>query len=212
MDPEETTGDGEPKNSATPEPKTPAPAKATDWEGAYSGLQKTLARKQKSLDELQEKYDQLQEAHEALKLEHRNASGSVQSYEAKLLAKDTEIAKLTGELQGAQSLQKRTQLIAKDYPDLLQFEADGLLPTGSNEEELKSKLDKFKETLGKLSGQQVAEKIKGAGPSQHSATQVELNEDQIYDRLAALAGTTDPILKAEYDKLLEQWHKLRENT
>lgn len=187
--------------------------KTTDYEAAYKGLQRNYDRLQKRLDELQAKYDGLVEEHEALKISNKNDANSSQNLKTEIVTKDSEIERLKKELQRAEKKSNRSKLVLSEFPDLAQFEGEGLLPDADDDDALRELLTKFKSTLEQQVGKNVTDKVKGAGPGTGPKKDAgELNEDQIYDRLTSLAGTTDPTLKLEYDNLLQKWHALREQT
>lgn len=193
------------------EPKAKPPANTTDWEASYKGLQRVNDRLQKKLDDLQAKYDVAVEELEGLKTSNKNDATMAEGLKKSITDKDAEILRLKGELDKATAKQTRTRVILTEFPELAAFEGSELLPEGGTEEEIKEKLTRFKEALGKMVGEEILAKVKGAGPSSGPKKDAaELNEDQVYDRMVSLAGTQDPVLQQEYNQLLEKWHAIQE--
>jgi hypothetical protein len=101
------------------------------------------------------------------------------------------------------------KLIVSEYPELAAFEAKDLLPTAATIEELKPKLDLFKETVTGKSKQQVLDTLNGAsGGINNPPADTPLTKDQIYDKLQKLAGSRSPADQKEYETLQEKWQEL----
>jgi hypothetical protein len=202
-------GDPAPPKGAPPIPS----GGGTNWESSYKGLQKTY-------DKLFAEHQALVATHEstvgeleALKADKRQGDSNATSLHQQIVSKDTEIERLTKEVTANAKKAGRSALIIAEFSDLSSFEGEGLLPDAETDEELKTKLTKFRETIGKTVGTEVDKKIRGSGPppvgKQPPPT---LDADEIYERLVALAGSQDPQELAEYQKLLKQWHDLQKTS
>ena len=115
------------------------------WEeasGDLSGLPTKLTDLQTEKDDLQSKYDDTQ---------------------TQLLATQTEkdIAELSLE---------RKNIIFKEFPGLISFEGDGLLPDGTGED-LRTKLTAFNEKMTKIGGDQFEALLSGASPEKPKASE-----------------------------------------
>src|SRR4030067_3582384 len=133
----------------------PVKKPGTDWEAAYKGLQRLQQRTKKELDELQVKFDALGDDHETEKQTHKEITG-----------KDSELQRqnvdLTSQVKSVQEQEaSRTlardpyNLILSEFSDLASFEADSLLPAGTNVDELREKFERFCKSLEKKGKQRV---------------------------------------------------------
>lgn len=113
------------------------------------------------VEEWKSRFGGLQRSHSALQTEHLNAQGTIQTLKDQIttitgekesiellndrLEKD--LAGVLGTKTDLEGKLSRTQLIALEFPALLSFEKDGLLPPGTGDE-LKTKLTAFSSKLG----------------------------------------------------------------
>lgn len=190
----------------TPETKPNPPAKTTDWEGAYKGLQRNYEKLQIKLEKLQADYETLQEEHEGSKVAAKKGETDLSALNGQLQSKDAEIQRLNALLAQKERGAGRMKLIMAEFSDLAPLEAEGLLPDAENDDVLREKLTKFMENLETKVGRKVAEKVKGAGPGSTAKKELpEMDIDQIYNRMTRLAGTNNPQEQAEYEQLRLKW-------
>lgn len=213
MPPNEDNPTPENDGNPAPQPGSGQPPKpASEWESSYKGLQKTYDKLFAEHQALVAKHESTIGELEALKADKRQGDSSVTSLRQELVSKDTEIERLKKEAQSSDKKANRSTLILRDFSDLAQFEGEGLLPDAETEDELKAKLTKFRETVGKTIDSGVDRKIKGAGPPPVGRQEPpKLSSDEIYDRLVQLAGSQDPKDQAEYLQLHRQWIELQKS-
>jgi hypothetical protein len=96
----------------------------------------------------------------------------------------------------------RLKTIATEYPDLLAFEKDGLLPDGTGDE-LKAKLTAFRGKLKDMGQQQAVQAIAGASPTAPTPSQPKSSTDLWNQAKQAL---TEGKIE-EYHKLYEEYIK-----
>lgn len=186
--------------------KTTPPAKTTDWEGSYKGLQRQYDKLQTKFEKLQADYEALQEEHEGSKVTAKKGESDLSALNGQLQSKDAEIQRLNALLAQKERGTSRMKLIMAEFSDLAPLEAEGLLPDAETDEQLREKLQKFVDNLENKVGKKVAEKVKGAGPGSTAKKEIpEMDIDQIYNRMARLAGTNDPQEQAEYEQLRAKW-------
>ena len=108
-----------------------------------------------------------------------------------------------------ESKSARTDLIIKDYPELLPFEAQGLLPTveDADPEALKGKLDAFKATMGDRITKELDEELDGAGPGNTGGGNApEPKRADILGKMMKIAGNHEKV--GEYQELQAQLDEL----
>jgi hypothetical protein len=112
-----------------------------------------------------------------------------------------------GELEDAKGVLEeklgRITTIATEFPDLLAFEKDGLLPDGVGDD-LKKKLEAFRGKLKDLGQAQAVQAITGASPTAPTP-QPPKSSDELWNqaKAALAAGNID-----EYHKLYDEYIKL----
>jgi len=94
----------------------------------------------------------------------------------------------------------RTDLILKDFPELLGFETEGLLPVFDGDvEAFTTKLTTFKETVGKQSQKAIDDELDGAGPDGTADENAAPSRDSIIDEMFKIAGNAEK--SDRYDEL-----------
>lgn len=203
----------DPPSDPPVEPKEPAGSgqapKGEDWEGRYKGLQRLFDKTKGQLDSLTVTHQQTMDELEEQKAKYRVLEATnvgLTNDLGKLGGEKTELEKTIAE----RSFDKeRMKLIVSEYPELAAFEAKDLLPSATTIEELKPKLELFKQTVTGKSKQDVLDTLKGAGSGINNPPEKpDLTKDQIYDRLALLAGSRSPADQKEYAELMEKWQEL----
>ena len=110
-----------------------------------------------------------------------------------------QVLALETEKEVAEHALERKNIIFKDFPGLIAFEADGLLPDGTGDE-LKTKLTAFSEKMTKIGGDAFEAIIAGSSPPSPTSSEV-LGEDQALD--GALKAFREGDMEA-YNKLYGQ--------
>jgi len=213
-EPTEDQDDVENAEDTTP-PKKPKtadidPQTGKNWETAYKGLQRTYEKLQNRFDKQTELLETTSAELEELKQTHGKVTKDKETIDKSLADKDAEIQRLTQQVNNHSVELQRTKIIMSEFPDLVVFEGKGLLPTAATDEELKTKLTDFRDSMKGLLESEVEKKLKGVGPSPtgHKDEDQLTDQDAIYERMMAIAGSRDPTLKAEYDKLYAKWIEL----
>ena len=188
----------------------PVKKPGTDWEAAYKGLQRLQQRTKKELDELQVKYDALVDDHETVKQTHKDTEGKYSELQKQNVDLTSQV-KSVQEQEASRTLERdRYNLILSEFSDLASFEADSLLPAGTNVDELREKFEKFRKSLEKSGKQRVKDALEGEGPGPVGDDNSrdpgkKRSVDEVYNELLALGGTQSPEGRAKYDKLMEEW-------
>jgi uncharacterized protein YukE len=137
-------------------------SRATGWQGTFQREQDKWKADSTKVTDLSNQIAKLVEERDAKARLVDETSGSYS-----LLETEYEIAKHQLE---------RTQILIKEYPDLLQFEADGLLPDGTGDE-FKTKLGKFKEVLANSGKGRAAAVLSGGSPTPPGGSTPQSSDD-----------------------------------
>lgn len=188
----------------------PAPAQGNvqpvaDWEARYKGLQRAYDKLKADKDGLQLKYDQLVGEVEDTRQKHRTSETDRTALQSKLTQLEAEKTDLTQKLSRRDAEKERQKTIATDFPDLLAFEMQGLLPPAETPEELKTRLDAFRVALNNSVTSNVREKLQGTPPSTTPKPPTSRSKEQIYAELMQLAGRRDPDSRKKYDELYSEY-------
>lgn len=206
-----TPDDPEEPTTASEETRAPvAPSQpSVDWEKRYKGLQQAY-------DKLQKKYDTLDASHNQVITEMEEIRQNLKGHEGEKKVLADTLAKLEAdknELQGkiaAHAIERdRIKLIMGEYADLAKFEAQGLLPIASSIEELKPKLDAFRDAFKSSVGEEARNKILGSSPSGGNTSPLPTrSKEEVFAKLTRLAGSRDPKDREEYERLRDEWDEL----
>lgn len=192
--------------TVTPTQEKTQPAKGQDWESSYKGLQKTYDKLHAEKTNVEVQLENVMGELEALKAELRKGKVDSDTLSQQLSSKDEEIQRLKSLEESATKQASRTKLILREFGDLAKFEGEGLLPSAADEEDLRAKLTRFRETMGAEVGAKVEDKVKGAGPPPVQKPEPpKLDRDDIYNQLTRLAGSFDPEDQQKYSTLMDQW-------
>jgi hypothetical protein len=93
---------------------------------------------------------------------------------------------------------------------LAAFEANGLIPEPTGDDQLTDVLTKFKETLTAKVGDDIGRILDGAtppggGPIPKGNPIDQMTDSELYSRVMQLAGSQDAEKQAEYQRLNEAW-------
>ena len=169
---------------------------AEEWKASYNGLQASYQKLKETSDQtIADLQRQLAEAQTDLETSKQGKTSSdsqvetLNSEKTDLLAQietlQSEKATLEGNLD-------RSKLVMSDFPELAAFEAQGLLPSGNGEDDLKAKFTSFRETMQSQVGTQVKSTLKGTQPagsgrsttSTTKTVEVEEDEDYVWDMMS----------------------------
>lgn len=165
-----------------PNDQTPPGNDQTDYKAKYLELSAQIANG----DYVEKKvYAGLQKTHETTVLAHKADHDARVSAESKASELETTLKTLQGQLTELtatseksaadlvteQSKNKRLVLVMGDFPEFVEEEAKGLLPTASTLEELTTKLTSLREIRGKNRQQTKEDKIAGTSPTPGSKNQ-----------------------------------------
>jgi chromosome segregation ATPase len=197
--PPEAKGDSRPAGDST-----------VDYEKRYKGLQRTYETLQAKMNKLQEQYDQLVAEAEGLRQSIRTHEGEKATLSTNLKTLETERDNLNKQISTHSLQQERMKLILREYPDLANFEAQGLLPNADTLEDLKPKLDTFRSTLTGMVGDNVRNKLSGSVPSvgSNNGGNVVRSKETVYAELERLAGSRTTEDRNKYAALLKEWDEL----
>lgn len=185
-----------------------------DWEKRFKGLQKLFDKQQKSLADLQSEHATTVEGQEAMKQAERTAQTELEKTKASLDALTKERESLSTQLTTETAKAKRATLILAEFPDLAAFEAAGLLPAATTEEEMRTKFAKFREVYSGSVSKTVTEKLKGSSPAPTgpTTTTTTRSKEEVYAELSRLAGSRKPEDRAKREQLVAEWDELNKPT
>jgi hypothetical protein len=203
---------------ATEEPKVEEPKETppvqpdTNWEDRFKGLQRSYQKLQKKFDALEEKEETLLEEVETTKQSERERQAALDALEKDKVKAQAELDRVSGELATQEAKILRSQVIMRDFPDLSEFEINGLLPEASDEEDMVEKFTKFRSSVESMIKTSVEKQVSGTAPSETVPTQPTptRTKAEIYTQLQNLAGRRDAESRAQYTELLDEWDKLNE--
>lgn len=204
VNPDEATGNPEPSSDNTP---TQPPK---NWEKAYKGLQSQYAKLQSKYDALKTESDGVYSEVEGYKQELRTKDARIAELEAIVAAKDGEQAELASAKSKAEQQLSRMKLIGKEFRDLLELEAEGMLPTAENEEELRQKLSAYRDKLKAMVGKNVGDLLSGGTPPPPEEDNASTTADELYEQMIRMAGRDEEkfrSLQKQYDELLAKQTK-----
>lgn len=226
-DPDSSTGGtATPQGNAAPDGGTPLQMPPSpgagqqltpdQWQARVSGLQSTLDKQkavtEATLADLRSKLDTANTRLGELTQEHGSLSNNHTQTAEQLKIAQEQAAKLTGETEALKAANARHLFIMEKYPQLASFEASGLLPTATTNEELAGKLEAFSAAIGTMVKQNVDQKLSGSSPASPPGNSnggaptdaiATLSDDDLYFKLMAKDVATSP----EYEKLLAEWGK-----
>lgn len=215
--PPESTPETTPPGDTGGTPPAPSGGKtATELEAQYVGLQKSYQKMKETSDaKITDATSKLAEAQ--AQIEELKQSTTTKDSELTTLTKGADALKqqletLKGEKSTIEGNLTRAKLVMGEYPELAIWEAQGLLPKGSTEEETKQLLTKFRETMTGQVGAGVKATMSGATPPGSGQTNLGANqnagdesEDFIMSKLLETAGKDEKAYRewqAKYDVIL----------
>jgi hypothetical protein len=194
QDPTDTTAGGTAKG---------APAPGIDWESEDNIYKKKFVGLQRTYEKLHGEKDALQTKAFDLDTVYKTVLGEKEALvlEKKTLAEKHDTA--AGELDVTKQTLARLNVIIADYPDLLDFEKQGLLPDGAGDE-LKTKLGNFKTALTARGAAAVTAQLQGATPPAPATPPPAKGPEAIRDSAfqALREGKTD-----DYNRLMDDYWK-----
>lgn len=182
-----------------------------NWERRFKGLQVAYDRLQKKYNDLEAAHAQVVSDLEEARQAQRGHDTEKKTLSDKVQLLETEKGTLQNQLTTHQFDVKRARMIMSDYQDLAPFEAKGLLPAAANEEELKQRLEDYRQTLTSLVGDGVQRRIAGqapAGGGSPTGNTPSRSKDQVYNELVYLAGSQRPDDVKRYRDLMAEWDEL----
>ena len=203
--PEGTEGITNPGNTGT---ETQTPIDVVKLSQDLKAAQEALAEKDKQYRGLQTTYNTLYKSNaeivaekatlaaemETLQNQISQAQGNEGTFQQQIEALKKENETLQGNLQQLETAGKRSDLILKEYPDLLPFEQKGLLPEFDGDEDaFKGKLDTFKEALSLQAKEAVDDELSGSGPDLTGGDNSAPDRDKVMDEMLRIAGDPNKI-------------------
>ena len=212
-----TTPQGDATESAGEAQAQQAQSTGTNWEAAYKTLQRNYNTLKQQSDALRAQSAELNENFAAQANRLKELETSLSEKDASL----AELQKMKEELEAtAGSLKaklERQNLILSEFPELVEFEAKGLLPTADDMDTLRERLETFKNTLGEIRKGAIEQELSGASPEpvevagEGDEKSPQLTLDEAWNKVTQLAGSGDQQAYEEaystYLDLLEQAEK-----
>jgi len=146
----------------------PSKGDSKDWEASYKGLQGAYQKLQNSTtSQVADLEKKLAEANQ--KIEELSQGVTSKDKQMEVLVKQANdlqerINSAQGDAAEKEKKLSRLSLVLKDFPELAQWEAEGLLPGGDTEEQMRDNFSKFKATLDSQVGAGVTRTMQGASP------------------------------------------------
>ena len=141
----------------------PAPTPGIDWESNDNPYKKKFIGMQGAVQKLQGEKETFQSKAFDLDTSLKAVLGEKETLVLEKAALAEKHDTVAGELDVTKETLARLNVIIADYPDLLDFEKQGLLPDGTGEE-LKTKLGAFKIALSARGAAVATDLLKGATP------------------------------------------------
>ncbi len=173
----------------------------------FSGLQARFTELQSkhnsTVEQLNAQITEVQGELEALRLGHNAATSEVEQFKNLVSERDARISELESKVSKATAAQERQKMIADNYPDLLSYEAKGLLRTDIEGEDLTRYLDNFRTTLQGKVETEITQRVAGATPpsSRSASSTPSMSRADIIDKMMGLAGSRDPKDIEEFQRL-----------
>ncbi len=180
-----------------------------DWERAYKGLQGKFQSLTESSQVLNTQLNEKEAEIARLSAEVVNLKSQVASLSDGVSSVTREKEVLVNSVQTHESALARAKLIMAKYPDLVQYEGNGLLPSAETEEALVERLELFKKTLTATIQGALDEKHQGLGPPPlASGEPVKRTKETVYNEMLQYAGKTSEGDRAKYNALEREWAEL----
>jgi chromosome segregation ATPase len=185
-----------------------------DYEKRFKGLQKLFDKQQKELNDLKQEHASTVEGREAILQAQRQAQTDYEKTKADLDVLNAEKTTLTSQLTAQEARAQRASLILAEFSDLAAFEAKGLLPAATTEEEMRTKFTSFREAVGTTVNKTVQEKLLNASPSPTGLTTITTtrSKEDVYAELTRLAGSRKPEDRQKREDLIREWDELNKQS
>ena len=184
-------------------------AATKDWQASYKGLQTIYNKLKRNYDDLEAKYAQSVQSSEEVTLAASGKDKSLKTLNDDLASLREQVKTLEGEKFKSDSKAARAHLIMAKYPELSEFEADGLLPNADTNEELEAAFEKFQAKLQKQALRTEKEKTKGAPPDDTDMSgkgaETTETEDYVWDQMMTHSGNNP----AEFSKWQAKWDEIQ---
>lgn len=168
---------------------------AQEWRSRHGGLQGKYQQEQEKWQGDATKITTLEATLQALRGEKEGLDVTLKSLTEAKTAAEQEAAKVRGRVE-------RFELLAGEFPHLLQFEAKGLLPEGRGDE-LKTKLNTFSEQLKQLGVEALKNFQAGATPPPPTAPPAN-SPDAL--KAAAFKASREGN-ESEYNRLMDEYYQ-----
>jgi hypothetical protein len=179
---------------------------AIDWESADNPYKKRFVGQQGAYQKLFGEHETLKGKNFDLDQQVKAVLGEKDSFAAQMATIKEQHDTASGELEVLKASRARLDLIVKEFPDLLEFEAQGILPDG-NEEEIKPKLTAFRDALARR-GSAEAQKVLGGGtPPPPPPAKDKTAKEHLADAIAAQRKGDMAVYEAEYAKYIDELTK-----
>jgi DNA repair exonuclease SbcCD ATPase subunit len=204
------TASGQPQGEGQGQSNQQPAGSTTNWEEAYkkqqSLLQKANEEREAALklinDRTLERDTALGKVHELL-TEKTTISAQLNELTGARTNLEEKAKGLEGKVNELQTEAERWKMIAKDYPHLITYEVEGLLPKeAASLDELRAKLDSFAKLTGQVQHTQETRQKEGSTPSSPATTPNQaVNDDELYQQAIEANQRGD---REEYNRLMEK--------
>lgn len=194
----------DPDKQPAGDPKPPEPKKTENWEERYTGLQKTVAKKDDQITKLQERIDQLIADLEELRTNASSTEKDKTTLETSAKQLQDQMATLTSERDGLKKQLAQQQIIISKFPHLAHLAK--YIPPADTDEAYIENATNFAADLKAAIDSGVKDLLKGASPPQPPDDRKPPTEDQeevAYRKMVKLAGVIGK--EDEYETARKAW-------
>lgn len=174
--------------------------KGEDWETAYKGLQKVVARKDREVNELTDKLENLSSQLEELKTTSQSSQSAKSDLEKQLGELQSTLESLKTEKDDLNNKLAQSSLVMEKFPEIAPLAA--FIPSGNSIEEFEQNAQAFKERIDDYTSAKAKGLLQGASPTSTKSSEdgmVTENElDKLWDQVYSLAGI--PGKEKEYEE------------
>jgi chromosome segregation ATPase len=210
-DPVGSTPDKEVVSQTTP-PAITNPGTSQDWESMYKGLQATYNKLFNANAELEKKHVTLNTEHEQIKQELAKTKEDLVKATGTLTEKDKTLLEKQSTVETKDVEVKRLKLIATKYPMLMEMEEQGFF-ANLKTDELEPKFQALQTSINAAIDGKAKVTLQNTPPSASTTKDMPpvLNADELWAKITTLAGSKDPKILAEYERLYALYLELQKN-
>jgi len=204
--PETTTVVPDDSTTSSGQPET---SDSVNWEKRFKGMQGAYGKLKGQYDEAELTLAEKQAELDTLAVERNSSKAKLEELAQQLEADKAEAARLKEELEKSRKDNEISKVVLKEYPELSQFWADGVIARADDPEKQVEIFDKFKSAMNIKVDSVIDDKVKGSSPVA-VGTSTKLSANEIFNEMSVIAGSTKPEDVKRYKQLQVLWDKENE--